>query len=101
MPKETTTIKLEKSTKERLDKFKEFESESYNLVINKALNIINICSKNPPLAYKILGDIERARERKILIANSDKVSSRKKSFMAKQNIGLLKAIKPAPIKPER
>lgn len=95
MPQETMTMKIEKSTKERLDRFKESESESYNFVINKALNIINICSKNPPLAYRILRDIERAKERKILIANSDKVSSRKRSFVTKPELNLLKRIKPA------
>ena len=37
-----TTIKLDKSTKSRLDGLKEYHRESYDEVITKVLDIINI-----------------------------------------------------------
>ena len=57
--KEITTIKLEKSTKERLDRLKEYDRESYNGVIRKLLHVVNTFRKNPTLANKILNDIDR------------------------------------------
>jgi len=59
-----TTIKLEKETKERLDKLKEHEKESYNQVIKKILYLLNIFRKNSEQGYKILNDIERAIKKK-------------------------------------
>ncbi len=62
--KKITTIKLEKHTKERLDKLKETDKESYEYVIKKMLHILNLFRKNPSLANKMLNDIENARARK-------------------------------------
>ena len=59
-----TTIKIEKSTKSRLDKLKEHEKESYNQVIRKILHIINIFRKNPQLGNKILYNIDRTIKRR-------------------------------------
>ncbi len=57
----TTTIKLEKKTKERLDGLKEYEHETYNELINKILNIINITLKNPIAGARIFGHIKRKK----------------------------------------
>lgn len=65
-----TTIKINEKTKERLDKLKEHEKESYDYVTNKLLNIMNICSKNPVLASRILKGILKNKERSNLINNS-------------------------------
>ena len=54
-----TTIKLEKSTKSRLDRLKEHEKESYEAVIKKILYILNTIGKSPEKANKILGGIDR------------------------------------------
>lgn len=70
---EITTIKLAKKTKERLDHLKEHDTESYDNIINKALNIINICLSKPLLANRILRDIERNRKREKLIENPEKL----------------------------
>jgi len=67
MEKKVTTLKLSTETKARLDKLKEHEAESYDLVINKALNILNICVKNPDVAAKILMDIEKSKKRTEMI----------------------------------
>jgi len=54
-----TTIKLEKTTKSRLDRLKEHEKESYEVVIKKILYVLNTIRKNPEKANKILGGIDR------------------------------------------
>ncbi len=61
---EITTIKLERTTKQRLDKLKEHERETYNQVIRKLLNTLNIFTKNPVLGNKILKAIEASRLRR-------------------------------------
>ena len=59
-----TTIKLEYETKERLDRLKEHEKESYNQVIKKMLHLLNIFRKNPEQGNKILRAIDTAIKRK-------------------------------------
>ena len=59
-----TTIKLEYETKERLDRLKEHEKESYNQVIKKILHLLNIFRKNPEQGNKILRAIDTAIKRK-------------------------------------
>lgn len=61
---ESTTIKISRKTKERLDNLKEFRRESYEEVINKILHILNISRKNPVLGNKALGSIDRNIKRK-------------------------------------
>ncbi len=73
----STTIKLSEKTKQRLDHIKEYPSESYDAIINKNLNILNICMRSPSLAARILRDIEKSKKRKELIANPDSVIRRK------------------------
>lgn len=59
-----TTIKIEKTTKARLDKLKEHEKESYNQVLKKILHILNIFRKNPQLGNKILSNIDKTIKRR-------------------------------------
>ena len=73
MGKNITTIKIVKKTKERLDHLKENSNETYDEVINKALNILNICLSKPLLANKLLRDIERSRKMGKLIKNPEKI----------------------------
>ena len=62
--KEITTIKLEKQTKERLDKLKEYDKEPYNTVLKKILYLLNVFRKNPEHGNRILNKIERSRKKK-------------------------------------
>lgn len=68
----STTIKIAEKTKERLDHLKEYPGESYDAIINKNLNILNICIRRPALAARILRDIEKSKKRKELISNPEK-----------------------------
>ena len=44
---EITTIKLTRNTKERLDNLKEYKRESYEEIIEKVLETLNLCKINP------------------------------------------------------
>ena len=54
-----TTIKLNRSTKERLDGLKEYRRESYEELIEKILEILNICKISPMRARAKLMKIDR------------------------------------------
>ena len=60
-PKLPTTIKLSHETKGRLDGLKEYERETYDELINKVLNIINITIKNPIAGARIFRNIKRKK----------------------------------------
>ena len=53
-----TTLKVHKETKERLDKLKEHEKETYEQVLRKILFILNTSRKNPEKAQKIMNKID-------------------------------------------
>lgn len=67
----TTTIKISESTRERLNHLKEHKEESSDTLINKALNILNVCARSPGLAARILRDIEKSKKRKELLENPE------------------------------
>jgi hypothetical protein len=56
-----TTIKLEKSTKERLNKLKIHNKESYDNVLQKILGILSLCKVDPIKARHKLSQIDQAR----------------------------------------
>ena len=58
-----TTIKLLKDSKKRLDKLKIHNRETYDDVIQKILNILNILKLNPYQAQDKLGEIEAIRDK--------------------------------------
>lgn len=59
-----TTIKLDKSIKSRLDGLKEYKRETYNELIKKTLNIINISIRNPVAGARIFRGIKRKNSKK-------------------------------------
>ncbi|MFW5872161.1 MAG: DUF7557 family protein [bacterium] len=60
-----TTIKLQKQTKERLDKLKEHKRESYDEILKKLLYILNTIRADPDRANFILDRIDDNRKRMI------------------------------------
>ncbi len=54
-----TTIKLSNETKERLEKLRAYPKESFDLILQKTLNILNICRSNPERARGRLDSIDR------------------------------------------
>ncbi|MBU2522890.1 MAG: hypothetical protein KKE23_01210 [Nanoarchaeota archaeon] len=57
-----TTIKLNAATKAELDKFKQYENESYDELVRKLMRIVWMCKKQPSLSQKTVKEIEEARE---------------------------------------
>ena len=64
MPKaEITTIKLEKETKKRLEHIRSYKRETYDEIVQKMLEILNLCKLNPEAAQARLGSIDRKRRK--------------------------------------
>lgn len=61
MGREITTIKLEKETKERLDKLKVHKRESYDEIIQKMLELLNLVKAEPEKARAKLISIDRQK----------------------------------------
>ena len=56
-----TTIKLNPVTKNELDKFRQYENESYDELVKKLVRIVLMCKKQPKLSQKTIKEIEQAR----------------------------------------
>jgi len=59
----TTTLKLEKETKERLEKLREHKRETYDDIIRKILFVLNMVRDEPEKARAILEFIDEKRRR--------------------------------------
>jgi len=57
-----TTIKINPVTKSELDKFKQYENESYDELVRKLVRIVWMCKKQPRLSQKTIKEIEKARQ---------------------------------------
>ena len=62
---ETTTIKLTKKTKARLDNLKVYKHETYEEVLVKMLEILNLARNQSEQAKIRLIDIDKERKRTI------------------------------------
>lgn len=60
----STTIKLSRGTKERLDNLKEYERETYEEILCKILGVLNICKINPEKARARLISVDRQKKRR-------------------------------------
>jgi len=56
-----TTLKLSKETKKRLDGLKEHRRETYDDLLNKIVDIINITIRNPVAGARIFKNIKRKK----------------------------------------
>jgi predicted ATP-dependent protease len=57
------TIRLRRKTKSYLDKYREYRNESYDEVVQKLVNIADMCKNEPELSRDAVERIERARQR--------------------------------------
>ncbi|MEK6855486.1 MAG: hypothetical protein AABX73_04670 [Nanoarchaeota archaeon] len=60
---EITTIKLNKKTKDRIDKLRLYNRESYDEIVQRILEILNLCMINPERAHLKLVSIERQKKK--------------------------------------
>jgi SPX domain protein involved in polyphosphate accumulation len=58
-----TTLKLEKETKERLERLREHKRETYDDIIRKILFVLNMVRDDPTKAKAILEFIDEKRRR--------------------------------------
>jgi len=58
-----TTIRLSQVTKDQLDTFKQYKSESYDELVRKLIYLAKMCEKEPKLSQKTILEIKEARER--------------------------------------
>ena len=59
---EITTIKLKKTTKSRLDKLKTHKRDSYEDIMQRIMEILNLCRIKPDKAKEKLIEIDRANK---------------------------------------
>lgn len=59
-----TTIKLSRETKERLEKLRVHRRETYDDIVQRMLNLMNVSRFNPESARRRLMLIERQKRRK-------------------------------------
>ncbi len=59
---EISTVKLSKKTKERLLKLKVYKNETFEEIIEKMLNIFNLCRQNPEQAKQALNSLDTQRK---------------------------------------
>jgi len=59
---EISTIKLSKRNKERLLKLKVYKNETFEEIIEKMLNIFNLCKQNPEQARQALVSLEAQKK---------------------------------------
>ena len=57
-----TTIRLNQTTKQQLNEFKQYKSESYDELVRKLIHLAKICEKDPRLSQKSMLEIKQARE---------------------------------------
>ncbi len=75
MPKKQnniTTLKLEKETKERLERLREHKRETYDDIIRKILFVLNMVRDDPNKAKAILEFIDEKRKRMFETDNKSK-----------------------------
>lgn len=74
---EITTIKIRKKTKTRLDNLKEYRRETYDEILEKIFEILNLSKVNPERARSRLLDLDR-KNKKIDNKSEIKIMQNKK-----------------------
>ena len=63
---DSTTIKLSRKSKNRLDNFREYRRESYEEILDKIFDILNSCAINPSAARIKLIKIRNRKNENLL-----------------------------------
>lgn len=58
-----TTIRINPRTKEELDTFRQYKSESYDELVRKLIYLVKLTEKEPKLGQKTIIEIKEARDR--------------------------------------
>ena len=71
-----TTIKLQKETKERLEKLRESSRESYDDIIRKILYTLNLTREDPSKAKRFLERIDELRKRMLEVKEQEEAEKK-------------------------
>lgn len=74
MRQEITTIKLSKKTKERIEHLRSYKRESYEDIVEKMLDVLNVCRFEPGKAHARLIQIERERRDNLKLVKEKSVN---------------------------
>ncbi len=77
-----TTLKLEKETKERLEKLREHKRETYDDIIRKILYVLNTVRDEPNKARAVLEFIDEKRRR--MFETEKKINNENKKIKQKK-----------------
>lgn len=61
-PTDISTVKLSRKTKDRLLKLKVYKNETFEEIIEKMLNVLNMCKASPDEARKALATLDAQRK---------------------------------------
>lgn len=78
-----TTIKIQRETKQRIDKLRENKNESYDDILRKILYVLNVTRDEPLKAKKILERVSELRQR-MLDEEKQEAEERKKDLAEKK-----------------
>ena len=66
-PADITTIKISRTTKERLDKMRSHRRETYEDIIKRVIDVLNLCKINPEKARVKLRFLDKVHKKARLI----------------------------------
>jgi hypothetical protein len=66
--KKITTIKLKSKTKQRIDHLRVYRRETYDEIIEKILDVLNLCRLNPEAARAKLIAIDKAKRKNLKVS---------------------------------
>ena len=92
MPADITTIKITKKTKERIEHIRSYRRESYDEILQKMLEVLNVCRADPEKARAELIIIDKERKRNLKHI-SDKSFTQEKILQNGKTINLISAEK--------
>jgi len=62
-PADITTIKISRTTKERLDKMRSHRRETYEDIIKRVIDVLNLCKINPEKARTKLHFLDKVHKK--------------------------------------
>ena len=71
-----TTIKLQKETKERLEKLRESSRESYDDILRKILYALNLTREDPVKAKRFLERVDELRKRMLEVKEQEEAEKK-------------------------
>jgi hypothetical protein len=81
-----TTIKLQKETKDRLDKLRENRSESYDDIMRKILYVLNATREDPGKGKRVLEHIDEMRNRMLDREREEELEKKREKAAKKKKV---------------